>query len=109
MSFAALAGMAAALGLAVALLGLAVRAARQWVGGPAARRPRLPLEVLGRLALGQRQGLAIVRIGERVVVVSVGEGGVHPVAELDPATLAQPDAAPVDGVAEWGSCRLYTT
>lgn len=93
MSFGALAGMAAALGLAVALLGLAVRAAHRWVGAPGVRRPRLPMEVLGRLALGQRQGLAVVRIGERVVVVSVGDGGVRPVVELAPGEVLGADPA----------------
>ncbi|HET9986171.1 MAG TPA: flagellar type III secretion system pore protein FliP [Longimicrobiales bacterium] len=109
MSFGALAGMAAALGIAVALLGLAVRAAHRWVGGPGARRPRLPMEVLGRLALGQRQGLAVVRIGERVVVLSVGDGGVRPVVELAPGEVlgaGSADAAPAVGAGEWGSGRV---
>ena len=40
-------------------------------------------QVVHRLPLGPRQGLAIVRIGEQLVAVSVGEGGVRPVLELD--------------------------
>ncbi len=43
----------------------------------------LPMEVVGRLGIGPRQGLVTVRIADRLVVVSVGEGGVHPVCELD--------------------------
>lgn len=87
MSFGALAGLAAALGIALALLYLAARQAHRLTALPGLRRPRLPMEVVGRLGLGQRQGLAVVRIGERVVVVSVGDGGVHHVTDLDPAEL----------------------
>jgi flagellar biosynthetic protein FliP len=78
----ALFGVAAALGLIVALLGLAVRALRRYGGVGVARAGRLPLEVVTRIGLTPRQGLAVVRIGGRGVVVSVGEGGVRPVLEL---------------------------
>lgn len=75
-------GVAAALGLIVAMLGLSVRALRRYAGGGATRAGELPLEVVARLGLSPRQGLAVVRIGGRGVVVSVGEGGVHPILEL---------------------------
>ncbi|MBV9773880.1 MAG: flagellar type III secretion system pore protein FliP [Gemmatimonadetes bacterium] len=50
-------------------------------------RGRLPMEVVQRLALGPKQGLAVVRIGERLVTVSLGEGGVRPVLELGEAEM----------------------
>ncbi len=43
----------------------------------------LTLEVLARMPLGPRQGIAVVRIGTRRVAVSMGEGGVHTLLELD--------------------------
>jgi flagellar biosynthetic protein FliP len=42
------------------------------------------MTVIDRTSLGPRQGLAAVRIGERVVVVSIGDGGVHHVTDLSP-------------------------
>jgi flagellar biosynthetic protein FliP len=42
------------------------------------------MTVIDRAPLGPRQGLAAVRIGERVVIVSVGDGGVHHVTDLSP-------------------------
>jgi flagellar biosynthetic protein FliP len=80
----ALLGVAAALGLIVALLGLAARALRRYAGGGLARAGELPLEVVTRIGLTPRQGLAVVRIGERAVVVSVGDGGARLVLELTP-------------------------
>lgn len=82
MTLGALFGVAAALGLIVALLGLSVRALRRYAGVGGGRAGRLPLEVVTRIGLTPRQGLAVVRIGGRGVVVSVGEGGVRPVLEL---------------------------
>jgi flagellar biosynthetic protein FliP len=78
----ALFGVAASLGLIIALLGLSVRALRRYAGGGFTRAGQLPLEVVARIGLSPRQGLAVVRIGGRAVVVSVGEGGVRPVLEL---------------------------
>lgn len=82
MTLGALFGVAAALGLIVALLGLSVRALRRYTGVGVGRAGRVPLEVVTRIGLTPRQGLAVVRIGGRGVVVSVGEGGVRPVLEL---------------------------
>jgi len=85
----ALLGVAAALGLIVTLLGLAVRALRRYTGGMSARAGRLRIEVLGRVGISPRQGLALVRVGTRGVIVSIGEGGVRPVLELTPEECAE--------------------
>ncbi len=45
---------------------------------------RVRVEVLGRTAVGHRQGVAVVRIGNDVIAVSVGEGGVHKLADVPP-------------------------
>lgn len=86
-----------ALFLVLALIALAARLVR----GRGAASPRtLPMRVLGRVSVGPRQGLAAVRVGERVLVVSVGDGGVHPVAELDddevPAPTTEREDVPGD-------------
>jgi flagellar biosynthetic protein FliP len=92
-------GALAALALVLVLFGCAMRLLRRFASGVAGGRARLPLEVVQRVALGQKQGIAIVRIGERVVAVSMGEGGVRPLLELGDAdrdaVLAAPPAMPL--------------
>ena len=41
-----------------------------------------PLQVLARVGLHQNQGLAVVRVGRRLLLVSSGEGGARAIAEL---------------------------
>jgi flagellar biosynthetic protein FliP len=43
------------------------------------------MEVVQRVALGPKMGLAVVRIGEKVVAVSIGDGGIQSLFELDEA------------------------
>lgn len=54
------------------------------------------LEVLERLALDHRRGLVLVRAGERVLLLGVGEGAAPTlVAELDPKDVPRDPAAKV--------------
>jgi hypothetical protein len=85
MSIGAYLGMLGALGLVLLLLGLALAALRRFTERAAGVADGLPLQVVQRLALGPKQGIAVVRIGERVVAVSMGEGGVRPLMELGDA------------------------
>jgi flagellar biosynthetic protein FliP len=71
-----------ALAFVLVLFGVALRLARRFAGLGGPSGAGLPAGVLQRVPLGPRQALAIVRLGERAVVVSVGEGGVRPVTEL---------------------------
>jgi flagellar biosynthetic protein FliP len=48
----------------------------------ASPRARVPVEVVQRVSLGPKTGLAVVRVGETVMAVSVGDGGVRPLFEL---------------------------
>jgi flagellar biosynthetic protein FliP len=100
MAFGALLGVTVALALVLGVLALAMRLLRRFstlrIGG----RSRLPFEVVQRIPLAPRQGLAVVRIGERALVVSVGDGGVRAVTELtdeERAALIAP--APAHSVA----------
>ncbi len=85
MTFGSIVGLCLTLAVVLALVAITLRLLRRVALGssrPAAAA--IPLEVVHRLPLGPRQGLAIVRIGEQLVAVSVGEGGVRPILELDP-------------------------
>lgn len=81
MTFGAVLGLILALGLVLGLFGAAVGIARRFANVGAGRN-QFGMSIIARTSLGPRQGLAAVRIADRVVVVSVGEGGVHAVTEL---------------------------
>jgi flagellar biosynthetic protein FliP len=103
MSFGALAGVALALGVVLALLALAMRALHRLTGAQPQGGARLALRVVQRVAVGPRQGLAVVRLGERALLVSLGDGGVRPIAELTPQECAALDSdcvAPVASAAD---------
>lgn len=51
------------------------------------RQPGGGIEVLARAGLGAKQGLALVRVGRRVLLISSGEGGARTLAELSPEDL----------------------
>ncbi len=51
------------------------------------------LEVLHRIGLAPRQGVAVVRVGSRSALVSFGDGGVSLLLELDPQELSGHESA----------------
>ena len=71
-----------AFGVVFLLLGLSLRTLRRFNGGAPGAHGGLSMEVVQRLPLGPKQGIAVVRIGDRVVAVSIGEGGVRPLLEF---------------------------
>lgn len=83
--FPAFLGILAALAFVLGLIAIAVWALKRVGAGSLGARSRLPVEVVQRLPLGPKSGLAVVRVGEKVMVVSMGEGGVHPLFELEEA------------------------
>lgn len=86
-----------ALSLAVVLglfWGFARVSSRRLGGGS-----RAVVRVVGRRALGRSASVAVVEVGERVLVVGVSDSGVRLLTELDPEEIAQP-VAPVDGTDE---------
>ncbi|HET7321882.1 MAG TPA: flagellar type III secretion system pore protein FliP [Longimicrobiaceae bacterium] len=72
----------AALAFVLVLMGVCLRALRRYVTGGMGGRGKVRLEVLQRVALGPKQGIALVRVGEQVLAVGVGEGGVRPLTEV---------------------------
>ena len=92
MTFGSVLGVLLTLGFVLALLGVALKLLRRFAptstGGT-----RLRMEIVQRLALGPKQGIAVVRVGERVVAVSVGEGGVHRLFDFEASEVGAPDGA----------------
>ncbi|HEX6632051.1 MAG TPA: flagellar biosynthetic protein FliO, partial [Gemmatimonadaceae bacterium] len=100
MTFGALAGVVLTLAVVLGLMAVALRLVRRLAGGTAGGRGRVPLEVVQRLALGPKQGIAVVRIGERLLAVSLGEGGIRPLAELGEAERALLAAGPAHAASD---------
>ena len=85
--------------LVLALIAVGVRLFQGATWTPR-RGQELPMRVVSRVSLGPKQGLAAVQVGDRVMVVSVGDGGVHQVCELDELPEPAPETAsgtPVTG------------
>lgn len=76
------------LAVVLGLMGVALKLLRKYTTAGSTRDGAIKMEVMQRLTLGQRQGMAVVRVGTRVLAVSMGDGGVHPIAELDPTEFA---------------------
>ncbi len=74
-------------GTTLFVLGLIVLAswvARRRLDLPSGVRPPGPeLRVIRRVGIGPRQGVALLQVGERTLLVSCGEGGVRVLANLD--------------------------
>src|SRR5689334_20690181 len=82
-------GVLLTLGFVLALMGIALKLLRRFAPTSSAGST-LRMEVVQRLALGPKQGIAVIRVGERVVAVSVGEGGVNRLFELESEELVTP-------------------
>ncbi|MDQ8159170.1 MAG: flagellar biosynthetic protein FliO, partial [Gemmatimonadota bacterium] len=76
-------GVVAALAFVLGLGALSLWALKRVGAGALASKTRVPLEVVQRIPLGPKTGLAVVRVGERVMALSVGDGGVRQLFELD--------------------------
>jgi flagellar biosynthetic protein FliP len=88
-TFSAFAGLCLTLAIVLGLAAVTLRVLRRASGlaGPGASAPRIPLEVVQRVAVGPRQGIAVVRIGDQTIAVSVGDGGVRHIADLEALPL----------------------
>ena len=76
-------GVLGALAVTIGVLALALHLIQRLQGAPPPGRRGVPLRVLQRVSLGPRQGLAVVQVADRVLVVSLAEGGTRLLAELD--------------------------
>ncbi len=76
-------GLFAALGVTLGLCLVAAWLLRRLTPGAVLAGRGLPLRVLQRTSLGPKQGVALVQVGKRVLVVSTAENGASLLAELD--------------------------
>ena len=76
-------GVVAALAFVLGLGAFALWAVKRFASGSIAKKTRVQVEVVQRMSLGPKTGLAVVRVGERVMAISIGEGGVRPLFDLD--------------------------
>ena len=74
-------GLLAASTITIGLLLLALRLLQR-AGGLRLRAGQLPMSVLDRTPLGPKQGIALVRVGRRVLVVASSESGTRLLTEL---------------------------
>ncbi len=65
------------------MLALALYLVRRWVPGARASATGIPMELLRRVSIGPKQGVALLRVGDRVLVVSVGDEGARLLTELE--------------------------
>jgi flagellar biosynthetic protein FliP len=103
-------GVLAALGVTLALLFLAVQVLKRFQGIPArGGAGRIPLRILKRTPLGPRQGVGLLQVGSRVIVISMGENGSRYLTELEGEDLAEviEDADPDSGKRPAGNRRLW--
>jgi flagellar biosynthetic protein FliP len=91
-TFGSVMGILLTLGFVLALLGVALKLLRRFAP-TSSSGSSLRMEVIQRLALGPKQGIAVIRVGERVVAVSVGEGGVNRLFEMDAGEVGDGRAA----------------
>lgn len=96
----------AMLALVLGLMGITLRVLRRYTMAKTSAKSSVKMEIIQRLSLGQRQGLAVVRIGTRLLAVSMGDGGVRQVAELTESDLtgsvpnAKASSAPIHAIAD---------
>ncbi|MEO8622376.1 MAG: flagellar type III secretion system pore protein FliP [bacterium] len=93
MSFGSYMGVALALGLVLVLLGVSLKLLQRLAPGTTRGRVRIPMEIVQRMSIGPKQGIAVVRVGSRIVAVTVGEGGMRRLFELDDDEVAAVMAA----------------
>jgi flagellar biosynthesis protein FliP len=98
-TFGSIMGVLLTLGFVLALLGIALKLLRRFAP-TSTSGARVRMEVVQRLALGPKQGIAVIRVGERFVAVSVGDGGIRRLFELEDSEVAgsgKPDSDFHDG------------
>ena len=88
-------GVLLTLGFVLALLGVALKLLRKFAP-TSTSGARLRMEIVQRLALGPKQGIAVIRVGDRHVAVSVGDGGIHRLFELEPGEVAEATRSSAD-------------
>ncbi len=91
-------GAAGALVVAFGILILTVHILRRVQNVSVGKGCRVPMRLLKRMSVGPKQGVGLLQVGDRVLVISLGDGGTHLLTELDDpelkAELAEPAEPP---------------
>ena len=82
------------LAVVLGLFWLVARTGARRLGGA-----RSLMKVRARQSLSRTASLAVVEVGDRVLVVGVGDGGVRLLTELDPAALEATEPEPASAAA----------
>jgi flagellar biosynthetic protein FliP len=78
-----------ALAVTFGLLAVAVKLLQRLQAGPSAAGRGVPIRLVQRVMIGPKQGVAVLKVGERVLLVSLAESGIRLLTELDRATFPQ--------------------
>ena len=87
-------GAISALALTAGMLILVLHLMRRWSDRVAVSQRGVALELLQRISVGPRQGVALLRVGDRVLVVSMVENGIELLTELKGEDLQAALSAP---------------
>ncbi|MFI5233235.1 MAG: flagellar type III secretion system pore protein FliP [Gemmatimonadales bacterium] len=82
MNVASFLGVLGVLGFVLALLVITLKLLKRYAPFATGANQRVKLEVVQRIPLGPRQAVAVVRIGDAYIAVSVGDGGVRRLADV---------------------------
>jgi len=94
-----------ALAVVLGLLAIGLKLARRWPGLLPGGSGRGALEIVGRLPLGPKETVCLVRAGQEVLLLGVGGGGVTLLHRL-PAEAGRPAGRPGPPVAEPPQARF---
>lgn len=86
-----------ALAVVLGALVLTLWALRKYAPGMSGPGAQIPMQLLRRMQLGPRQGIAVVRVQDKVLAVSVGDGGVRLIAELDALPVQASESPSIEG------------
>jgi flagellar biosynthetic protein FliP len=78
-------GILAALAFVLGLVAVAMWVAKRFGGATTSPRSRVVVEIVQRVPFGPKAAMAVVRVGEKVMAVSIGPDGIRPLFELDEA------------------------
>ncbi len=98
MNVASFLGVIGVLGFVLTLLIITLKLLKRYAPFASGSNQRVTLEVVQRLPLGPRQSIAVIKIGDAYVAVSIGDGGVRHIADVSvPAMDATPVFTSIEG------------
>jgi len=103
MNIASFLGVLGVLGFVLTLLVITLKLLKRYAPFATGASQRVKLEIVQRLPLGPRQSIAVVKIGEAYVAVSIGDGGVRRIADV---AAPAPETSPVFDSIEAGKHAL---